>query len=227
MAGGALGDILPLAVGIAISPIPIIACILMLFTPKARVNGPAFLVGWVAGVAIATTVVMLVSGTSGATDDTASGPTLADAVILLLGVGAILLGFRQWRGRPKAGETAAMPAWMSAIDAFTPVKALGFGFLLSALNPKNLTFAAAAGISIDAAVAAGGSAPALILLFTILASVSIAVPVVYVLVGGEGAKRTLEGWRTWLAAHNAAIMAVLFVVIGAKLVGIGLDGFLG
>ena len=119
-----------------------------------------------------------------------------------------------------------MPAWMSMIDAFTPAKALGFGFLLSALNPKNLTLAAAAGIVVDDAVAAGGSAPALIIVFTIIASLSIAVPVLYTLVGGEGAKRTLEGWRTWLAANNAAVMAVLFVVIGAKLVGTGLDAFL-
>ena len=64
-------------------------------------------------------------------------------------------------------------------------------------------------------------------LFVILASLSIAVPVVYVLVGGDGAKRTLEGWRTWLEAHNAAVMAVLFIVIGAKLVGSGLDAILG
>jgi hypothetical protein len=38
--------------------------------------------------------------------------------------------------------------------------------------------------------------------------------------------KTLDGWRTWLAANNAAVMAVLFIVIGAKLVGSGLDAFL-
>src|SRR4051812_5028754 len=32
--------------------------------------------------------------------------------------------------------------------------------------------------------------------------------------------------RTWLAAHNAAVMAVLFIVIGAKLLGSGLDALL-
>jgi Sap, sulfolipid-1-addressing protein len=225
--GGALGDLLPLAIGIAISPIPIIACILMLFSPKARINGPAFLVGWVLGIAVVTTVVLLLSDSTGATDDPASGPSLGDLVILLLGIGAILLGFRQWRGRPKAGDDVAMPAWMSAIDGFSPVKAFGFGLLLSALNPKNLGLAAAAGIVIDKAVAAGGSALAMEVTFVILASLSIAVPVVYLLVGGEGAKRTLDGWRTWLAANNAAVLAVLFIVIGAKLVGSGLDAILG
>lgn len=79
---------------------------------------------------------------------------------------------------------------------------------------------------IDGAVAAGGYAAAMIVLFVILASLSIAVPVVYILVGGESARRTLDGWRAWLTAHNAAVMAVLFVVIGAKLLGEGLDGLL-
>ena len=36
---------------------------------------------------------------------------------------------------------------MAAIDDFTFVKALGLGFLLSAVNPKNLIMAAGAGLS--------------------------------------------------------------------------------
>jgi len=225
MFDSALGDLLPLAVGIAISPIPIIACILILFSDRARVNGPAFLVGWIAGLVGATVVVLLIADTSGASDP-ASGPTIGDVITLLLGIGAVALGFRQWRSRPGPGETPAMPAWMAAIGGFTPVKALGFGVLLSALNPKNLAFVIAAGVVIDGAAAVGGSAPAMVILFVILASLSIAVPVVYMIVGGDAAKRTLEGWRTWLAANNAAVMAVLFIVIGAKLVGEGLDAFL-
>jgi hypothetical protein len=223
---GSLGSLLPLAIGIAISPVPIIACILMLFSAKARVNGPAFLIGWVAGITLVTLLVFRLSDATGATDE-ASGPSLGDILILLLGLGAIALGVRQWKGRPKPGEDAAMPAWMQAIDGFSPVKALGFGVLLSALNPKNLGLAVAAGVVIDQATAAGGNAIAMEILFVVIASVSIAVPVIYMLVGGEGAKRTLEGWKAWLGANNAAVMAVLFIVIGAKLVGSGLDGVLG
>ncbi len=50
--GQAIGDILPMAVGVAISPVPIIAVVLMLGTPPARANGPAFAVGWLAGLTI-------------------------------------------------------------------------------------------------------------------------------------------------------------------------------
>ncbi len=50
--GDAVGQVLPMAVGVALSPVPIIALILMLVTPRARVNGPAFVVGWLLGLAI-------------------------------------------------------------------------------------------------------------------------------------------------------------------------------
>ena len=53
----AIGEILPLAIGIAISPLPIIAVILMLTTPKARTNGPAFLAGWLLGLVVVAGVV--------------------------------------------------------------------------------------------------------------------------------------------------------------------------
>jgi threonine/homoserine/homoserine lactone efflux protein len=42
------------------------------------------------------------------------------------------------------------------------------------------------------------------------------------LVGGQHAARTLDTWKTWAADHNAAVMAVLFVVFGFKLVGDGI-----
>ena len=43
--GEAIGQSLPLAIGVALSPVPIIAVVLMLTTPRARANGPAFLLG--------------------------------------------------------------------------------------------------------------------------------------------------------------------------------------
>jgi threonine/homoserine/homoserine lactone efflux protein len=224
--GGSLGDLLPLAIGIAVSPIPIIACILILFSPNARVNGPLFLLGWVAGIGAVTTVVFVVADSTGGTDSPASGPSIADLVTLLVGLAAIALGIRQWRSRPAPGEEAKLPAWMSAIAGFSPRRAVAFGVLLSALNPKNLVFAVAAGVVIDGAVAAGGNALAMGLLFVLLASLSIAIPVTYTLIGGEGARRTLDGWRAWLTANNAAVMAVLFIVIGGRLLGEGLDAFL-
>ena len=49
--GQAIGDLLPAAVGVAISPLPIVAVVLMLVSARGRANGPAFLIGWLVGVA--------------------------------------------------------------------------------------------------------------------------------------------------------------------------------
>lgn len=47
--GAVIGDLLPLALGIAISPVPIIAAILMLFSAQAGRTGSSFMVGWILG----------------------------------------------------------------------------------------------------------------------------------------------------------------------------------
>jgi hypothetical protein len=40
---------------------------------------------------------------------------------------------------------------------------------------------------------------------------------------GDRAERLLEGLKAWMAAHNAAIMAVLCLIIATKLIGDGIS----
>lgn len=58
-----VGGILQYAVGAAVSPVPIAAVIEILFTPKARTNAPRFLIGWVLGILVVGSVVLLIPGT--------------------------------------------------------------------------------------------------------------------------------------------------------------------
>ena len=62
--GQAIGGTLPLAVGITLSPFPIIAVVLMLTTPRARRNGPAFVTGWLIGLAVVGAIVLAFAGGS-------------------------------------------------------------------------------------------------------------------------------------------------------------------
>src|SRR5690348_15401096 len=96
----AIGQVLAPAVGVAISPIPIIAVILMLFTPKASTNGPAFLVGWVVGLSAAAIVVFAVAGGADVASDSDSSSGLGWGKIVL-GVVLLVMAVKQWRGRPK------------------------------------------------------------------------------------------------------------------------------
>jgi Sap, sulfolipid-1-addressing protein len=67
--GEAIGQMLPSAVGVAISPFPIVAVVLMLVAARGRVNGPVFLVGWWVGIAVVGVIVLTVAKAPGATDE--------------------------------------------------------------------------------------------------------------------------------------------------------------
>src|SRR6185295_18870953 len=146
MLSDVIGALLPSAVAVALSPIPIVAVILMLDTPKARSNGPAFALGWVFGLTAVSVIVLLVA--HGASDPDSASSTSVNWVTLGLGVLFLALASRQWRGRPKKGEAPVMPKWMASIDGFTAPKSLVLGVALSAVNPKNLALTLAAAGSI-------------------------------------------------------------------------------
>jgi len=219
-----IGDLLPLAIGIAISPIPIIAVILMLLSRKATATSTGFLLGWVVGIVLVTVVVLVLVGQAG---NTAGGEpsTLSSVLKLVLGAALILLAVRQWQGRPKAGETGAMPKWMNAIESFSFVRALLLGFGLSAINPKNLLLCLAAGTTIGAAHLPTGQVVVATVVFTLLACSSVAVPVVGYLAARDRMAAPLDRLRAWLTQNNAAVMAVLLLVIGTVLLGKGIAGF--
>ena len=216
--GAVIGDVLPLAIGIAISPIPIIAAILMLFSPRATSTSTGFLLGWILGIVVATAVFTALAGTL----KTGGEPSaVASWIKIGLGVLLVLVGIRQWRGR---GGQHDAPTWMAAIDDFTFPKALGLGFLLSGVNPKNLIIAAGAGLIIGSGGMGGGGDAAAIALFTVIASSTVAIPVLAHLVAAERMTRPLESLRKWLQDNNATVMATMILVIGAVLVGKGVGG---
>jgi len=220
----AISEVLPYAVGVAISPIPIIAVILMLFSNRSKTNGPAFLVGWIIGLGVVVGVVYAIADASDvATDSSASDGS--STVQVVLGVVLLVLALRNWRKRPGPGEEAAMPKWMATIDAFTPVKALGLGVVLSAVNPKNLIISVGAAAAVAQAGESTSDSVVALAVFVILASLSIAVPVFFYLLGGAKAKTVLDGWKAWLSANNAAVMAVLLLVFGVVLIGKGTGHF--
>ncbi|MCP2635575.1 GAP family protein [Microbacterium sp. HD4P20] len=222
--GTVIGDILPLALGIAISPVPIIAAILMLLSRKARLTGPGFLAGWVLGIVIAVTVFTLLSSVLPDQDATSPQP-IKGVVQLLLGALLLVLALRQWRGRPKAGDHPTLPKWMQAIDSISFAKALGLGFLLSAVNPKNLLLAVSAGVTIGSATLDGGSSALVIAVFTLIAASTVLVPVVGYLVAAEKLRGPLDALHAWLAKENAVIMAVLLLTMGVVVIGKGIGSF--
>ncbi len=216
--GAAIGAILAPAVGVAISPVPIIAVILMLFSKRSTANSLAFLSGWVLGLLGAGLIVLAL----GLTDSGGAPSTTSGVVKIAIGVLFIILGIRQWRGRPKDAAEAKPPGWMEAIDDFSSAKSFGIGVLLSAINPKNLGLTIAAAASITAAGLSSADEVIVLGVFVLIASLTIAAPVALNLALGARAEATLNEMKVWLVANNATVMSVLFLVLGAKVLGDGI-----
>ena len=197
--GSVIGEVLPLAVGIAISPIPIIAAVLMLLSPRARTTSLAFLVGWVLGIGVAVVVFTWLSSVLPEQDSSGSSP-VSGVIKIALGGLLLLLSIKQWRGRPADGAKPELPKWMAAIDSMTAGKALGLAFLLAAVNPKNLLLAISAAVIIGGAGLSLGQSIVVIVIFVVLAASTVLVPVVgYLLPRAGWPARSIDcgcGWWT-------------------------------
>lgn len=223
MLSQAIGGLLPAAVGVALSPIPIIAVILMLGTPRARTNGPLFALGWIVGLTAVSVVVLLVAGGSDDPGSTASDTT--NWVQVGLGLLFLSMALKQWRKRPRHGEEPAMPKWVAVVDRFTGVRALALGFALSALNPKNLALTLAASASIAQAGLSAGDDAIAVAVFVVLGSLTVVGSVAVYVLGGERAARPLASMKEFMTQHNSVIMMIVLLVLGAKLIGDGWAGF--
>lgn len=150
---------------------------------------------------------------------------MAGVLKLLLGALMLFLAVKQWRSRPSGDVEPALPSWMAAIDQFTAAKGLGLGFLLSAVNPKNLLMGAGAGVAIGSAGLAPGATATTVVVFTAIAAASVAVPVVGYLLASQAMAAPLQSLRVWLLNNNATVMAILLLVIGVTLLGKGMGSF--
>lgn len=217
----AISDVAPMAIAVSISPLPIIAVILILLSQKGRSNGVAFLLGWIIGLAVAEVAVLALVNLINLTPGT--GPLKFIAWFkVAVGVLLIFLGIRQWWQRPKLGEEPSMPGWMRSIDSLTPIRALGLAAALSAAGNIALILAAAAAIvqahlDIEQDASALGA-------FIAIGSLTVAAMVGYHVFAGDSATKRLTTWKTWLLMNNATVMAILLVLVGVMLLSKGVSG---
>jgi len=222
--GQAIGQLLPFAAVVAVSPIPIVAVVLMLSTPRGRTNGLAFLAGWFVGIGVVG-IVLLTLAKSVSVGSAEEPATWVNVLKLVLGLGLLALAAAQWRKRPRGDAEVATPAWMGALDSFTPLKSAGAAVVLSLLNPKNLLLIVGAAAT-EAAFGLSREQEIVVwLVFTLVASVGVLVPLAVYFTMGDGADAMLERLNGWMTRNNKTIMAVLCLIIGVKLIGDAISGF--
>lgn len=215
------GDLLPLSVGAALSPMPIAALVLILLSNKAKTNSVFFLMGWMIGLAL---MVLIVATVIGGADQAAGGggSPLIRSIQAILGIGLIIFAMRQWKERTHTGQVRKTPKWMASIELFSPFKSFGVGLLLSTVNLKNTPIGMSVGVDLikypesDRMIG--------LLFYVLIASSTILVPVVSYLLFGNKLQHYFELLKTWLIEHNAAMMFVLFLLLGVIMLSRALRG---
>jgi hypothetical protein len=224
--GAAIGGALPLAVGVALSPVPIIAVVLMLTTHRARVNGPVFVAGWLAGLAVVGAIALSIAGPAEASSSGAPA-TWVSWLKIAIGLLLLLVAARQFRTRPQGDDQAELPKWITRVDEIKPLPAAGLGAVLGGVNPKNLLLVAAAAAAIAQTGISGGQQAIAYLVFALVGTLGIGTPVGIYVVMGARSEKPLAGLKDWMVQHNAVIMAVLCLLIGVKLIGDAIGGLTG
>lgn len=220
MLGEAIGGLLPSAIAVALSPIPIVGVVLVLGTPRARVSGTAFALGWVCGLVALSAVVVLLLG-SGVDHDTEAGIEWFKVVV---GIVFLAMAAKQWKKRPAAGGAAEMPAWMDSISSITAPRAAALGAALSGANPKNLALTLTASASISEAALDSTDTALAILVYVILGSITVAGSVLIYLASPRRTAAPLAAVGRFMSDNGAVIMMVVLLLLGAKLLGDGLGG---
>lgn len=219
--GEVIGSLLPFIAGIALSPIPLIAVILTLFSSRGKSASVGFLVGWMLGLSGLITLVALLSGFIPRGDG--GGPGVwAGWLRIVLGILLLWLAAKNWRSRPGPDEDPELPGWMKGVDSLGFGGAVRLGLLLSAVNPKIAVFCITVGVGLGGAALSALDLTITIVVFVVLASLTVAIPVVANLVASDRLQEPLTAMRDWIARENHVIMAVLFVILGVNAIGAGI-----
>lgn len=113
---------------------------------------------------------------------------------------------------------------MKTIDGFTPARSVAMAVALSAINPKNLVLTIGAAAAIAQTDVDTGKQAVALAVFVLVGTLGPGIPVAIYFAMGDRAAHILEDLKVWMSRNNAAIMAVICLVIGAKLLGDGISG---
>ncbi len=215
-----LSELVVPVVGIGLSPIPIIAVILVLGTADAKRNGPAFALGWLSGLSALVALIYVLEDLIHVGESADAG--YASWVRVALGIVLLVLAGKKWLKRPKAGQTPDLPSWMAKIDETTPKKSFVLGAMLGGANPKNIAFSIVAVTSIMYATYGGSMGWMPAVLFVMLCSLFILIAVFFYLLATTTATTVLARIKTFMVKNNNLIMMCLYIVFGVLLIKKGL-----
>jgi len=217
-----IGHILPLALGVALSSIPIVVMVLILLSPRGRLSSITYLIGAVVGLLGLTTLFSAIATLLPPAPPSEKSP-LIGTIEVLIGVALLGLAFIRWRRSRHAEHDIAnqTPKWMTKVTALGPIPSFGLGFVLM-LRPKNLLFTIAAGVAIGASGASIAESAVAIAIFVVLGISTLAAPIIFAVADPNRMRKPLEETRIWIERNSSAVTTIVVLVLGTVVIGSGL-----
>ena len=216
----AIGQLLPLAVAVAISSVPMMATILILLSPKRAQSAVPFLIGWVLGILVVVSLCTLFAQAVPASRSPRQADTTIGIFEILIGGALIVIAIIEWR-RARRNPTDAMPKWLNAVGTFGGWAAFGVAFALN-LRPKGLLLAVAAGLVLRAEGLSLSESAVAILVYTAIGCSTVAVPIIVTLAAPDRMEPRLVSAKEWISRNNGVVTALILLIIGVVIIGSGL-----
>lgn len=219
----AILHILPIAIAAAISSVPIMATIVILLSPARSRSAVPFLVGWVLGLAAVVTLCTVLAQWIPTPRSTRRPDTVIGVAEIVIGLALLVVAAVSWvRGR--RNPTDAMPKWLNRIDALGPWSAFSIALLLN-VRPKALLLAIAAGLAVRAENLPIGLSAVVILIYTVIAASTVAVPIIMTLAAPHRMEPHLRAAQAWLARNASAVTSAILALIAVLIVVSGFARF--
>jgi hypothetical protein len=198
------------------SPGSVVAMIALLSMSSGVRRALAFLGGWILAIGLLALVLLFVLHGQDFSTKHTTPSRIASAVEVLLGV--ILFGVSAWAYRRpgRQSKSTSKPAWLERVDRSGWQLEIVVGAIM-----LSYALTLAAGAEILKANVGGLEAATAELVFAVASIVTIAAPVLVVLIAPDRSAQVLAGWRDWLVANARSIALIALMVIGAFLVAKG------
>jgi len=212
--GTLVAEVAGLGLAVALtSPVSVVAVSVIKKLPAGRRRGLAFLVGWLIALVVIAALMLFVLHGQDFGSRSSSPSRAASALAVLLGSLLLIWAVVAYRRREPSSGVSSTPKWLARIEGTHWLVALAVGALMLSYG---LTLAAAS--EILKANVSRLDATAAITVFALTSMVTVAAPIVAVVVAPERSEERLETWKSWLLGNSRVVVLVVLMVVGALLI---------
>ncbi len=213
-------NLLILGIATTISPLFVIAAVLMMSESEKVRTSWAAAFGWAVSIGVCCAAMVVLGG---ALHDSGAGHRKhwwLGAIDLAIGLVVAYFALREFR-RSRSNVDRDLPKWMDRVGTMSVITAFGLGLFL----PANV-LSYAAGSEIVQQHLHGAEKWVAVGLYVLIGSLLEVMPVLYLTVRPKSRERLLGTWHRWLDSHWQQVLVGLFSAVSAFLIVKGIVAIL-